>query len=174
MESNKKTFRYKLILFGNIAVGKTSLVERFIHDRFNETYITTLGYNVFEKQIVHDNNILSLMIYDIGGQEKFRELREKYANGADMAFIIYDVTDRNSFNAVPDWKKDLFEFAGEIPFIIIGNKIDLEHKIPEGDAMKLSYEINALDFFETSAKTGQGVENAFNLLAIKTYESMSK
>ena len=161
-----------MVLFGNEAVGKTSLVERFVNNRFEESYLSTLGYNVYEKRMAYLNFTISLMIYDVGGQEKFRELRKKYAEGANTAFIIYDVTDLNSFSNVMMWKTELNEIAGNIPFIIIGNKLDLEarRQVPTAEAMRVSSALGALSFFETSAKTGTGVEDAFKLLVIKTHE----
>lgn len=176
MDSDEIIIRFKMVLFGSEGVGKTSVVERFINDRFDDTYISTLGYNVYEKQMAHDNKTISLMIYDIGGQEKFRDLRKKYAEGADIAFIMYDITNRPSFASIYDWKEDLIEFAGNVPFIIIGNKVDLEaeRQVPTEEATRIYSELGALGFFETSAKTGIGVEDAFNLLAMKTYDSRFK
>jgi small GTP-binding protein len=163
--------RYKIILFGSASVGKTSVVERFINNRFEDEYLSTLGYNVYEKIILYGSNEISLMIFDIGGQERFRELRKKYAEGADCAFIMYDITNAESFAEVENWVSDLREFAGPIPFILIGNKADLaQRQISTEAAQTLSSKIGALDFFETSAKTGHGVENAFVQLARKTYE----
>lgn len=168
--------RYKMVLFGNVGVGKTSLVERFINNKFQENYISTLGYNVYEKQIPYENNVLSLMIYDIGGQEKFRDLRMKYAEGARVAFIIYDITDVNSFEMISNWKKDLEAFTHNISFMLIGNKMDLEEDraVSTEDGAKNSSEIGALGFLETSAKSGKGVEQAFHKLAIKAYELYMK
>ena len=167
-----KLFTYKIVLFVNEAVGKTSLVERFVNNRFEEDYLSTLGYNVYEKRIAYLNFTISLMIYDVAGQEKFSELRKKYAEGANTAFLIYDITDLNSIISVMKWKTELNEIAGNIPFIIIGNKLDLQprRQVPTVDALKMSSALGALSFFETSAKTGEGVENAFKLLAIKTHE----
>ena len=165
-----------MVLFGNPSVGKTSLVERYINDQFEPNYMSTLGYNVYEKQIPHDNLVISLMIYDVGGQEQFRDLRKKYAEGANTAFIIYDIANRVTFEKVPDWKHNLYQFAGEIPFIVIGNKSDLEadRKVTFEEAMELSYQLGALDFIETSAKTGSEVERAFNNLSINTYKDYEK
>jgi len=173
MDSYDKFARYKMVLFGDGGVGKTSLVDRFINDRFEENYICTLGYNVYEKQIRHENSVISFMIWDIGGQERFRDLRKKYAEGANVAFLVYNITDRNSFLNIKQWKADLDEFTGSIPFILIGNKMDLGSKrqISLEEGKKLASEIRALDFFETSAKTGTGIENAFHQLAIKTYQA---
>ena len=166
-----KIMRFKLVLFGNPGVGKTSLVERYINDKFEEDYITTLGYNVYEKEINHENNQIFLMVYDIGGQDRFKDLRKKYAQGANLAFIVYDIADRDSFDRVAEWKADLDEMVGGIPFILIGNKVDLndERQVSATEAMNLGSTLGALDFFETSAKSGNGVENAFHQLAIKAF-----
>ncbi|MHA1427582.1 MAG: GTP-binding protein, partial [Candidatus Helarchaeota archaeon] len=138
------TIRYKMVLFGSAGVGKTSLVERFINDRFEEEYFSTLGYNVYEKVVPHNSIEISLMIFDIGGQERFRDLRKKYAEGADCAFIVYDVTNEVSYDEIKLWVKDLKEFAGEIPFILIGNKIDLEpRQVSLETAQKISSTIQA-------------------------------
>jgi len=164
--------RYKMVLFGDSTVGKTSVVERFINDKFEECYISTLGYNVYEKQIPYKDSVISLMIWDIGGQEKFRDLRKRYAEGANVAFIVFDITNKQSFDNVAVWRRDLEEFAGKAPFILIGNKMDLEwnRKVPKADAQRIASQLGALDFFETSAKTGVGVENAFKMLATKTFD----
>jgi len=162
-----------MVLFGDSGVGKTSMVERFINDKFEESYMGTLGYNCYEKQIPHKDCLISLLIYDIGGQERFRDLRKKYAEGAQVAFIVYDITNRQSFDNVPLWRKELDEFVGNLFFILIGNKVDLEsvREVPTVDGVGLARQLGALDFFETSAKTGAGVEQAFAQLAIKTFDS---
>jgi len=165
-----------MILFGNVTVGKTSLVNRYVNKKFEANYISTLGYNVYEKKIPYENVNISLMIYDVGGQEQFRDLRRKYAEDADTAFIIYDITNRESFEKVVEWKNNLFLFSGEIPFTIIGNKLDLEEvrQVSFKEGMELSYELGALEFLETSAKTGIDVEKAFINLSINTYKSYNE
>lgn len=172
MDTYGKTYTYKMVLFGNEAVGKTSLVERFINNKFEEDYLSTLGYNAYQKQIIYQNFTISLMIFDVGGQEKFNALRKKYATGANTAFIIYDITNRNTFANVGAWKNELYQIAGGIPFIVIGNKADLqaERQVPTDEAAQMCSALGALSFFETSAKTGAGVEEAFQKLALKTYE----
>lgn len=176
MSTDRELIRFKMVLFGKESVGKTSLVQRFILDSFQEQYISTLGYNVYEKQIEYDKWVISLMIFDIGGQERFTELRKKYAAGADTAFIVFDITNQESFNSVKAWKDDLLEFAGDIPFIVIGNKNDLinDREVPTATAQKVADEIGALAYIETSAKTGNGIENAFQQLAIKSYQRITE
>ena len=165
--------RYKLILFGDVAVGKTSLVERFVNEKFELNYISTLGYNVYEKRIPYKEYIISLMIYDIGGQEEFTMLRKKYAEGASTALIVFDVTNEKSYNNIEKWTQELYRHAGPLPYIIIGNKIDLEEKrvIDSYMGAKFSTSLGAVDYIETSAKSGDNVETAFQHLAIETLKA---
>ena len=177
MDSEETIILYKMVLFGDGGVGKTSLVERFIYDRFEENYTSTLGYNVYEKRIPYENAIIiSLIIWDIAGQEKYEGLRIKYAEGASNAFLVYNIADRNSFNSIRKWKQDLDAFSGQIPFALIGNKMDLEseRQVSKEEGEELAAEIGALVFLETSAKTGTGIENAFNQVAFKTYQTYYK
>ncbi|NVM03661.1 MAG: GTP-binding protein [Candidatus Helarchaeota archaeon] len=161
-------YRCKLILFGSAAVGKTSIIDRYINNKFEEEYISTLGYNVFEKSIeMKDENTVNFMIFDIGGQEQFEELRKKYATGAKSALIVYDITNKDSFDNIKKWKKDLDNFTDNAIFILIGNKVDLEdaRKIQKDKGDALAKEIGAVGFFETSAKTNIEIDNAFHKLA---------
>ena len=176
MSVPEKSVRFKLVLFGNASVGKTSLVERFVNDKFETNYVSTLGYNVYEKQVAYKNALISLMIYDIGGQEQFRELRRKYAEGAHTGLVVFDLTDSKSFDRVADWAFNLKEFAGEIPYIIVGNKLDLVDKrqVDREKATDLAIELKAVEYFETSAKTGEFVENAFLKLAAKTFDKFNE
>ncbi|MHA1379484.1 MAG: Rab family GTPase [Candidatus Helarchaeota archaeon] len=160
-------YGFKLILFGNQAVGKTSLVQRYVNNKFEQEYISTLGYNVFEKLFEIKDNKMSLMIYDIGGQERFDDLRRQYALGAKAAFIVYDITDRESFENVRKWSSDLAEFTDDALFVLIGNKLDLEESrvVSTEEGRNMAAEVGAESFFETSAKTGHEVNNAFVKIA---------
>ncbi len=157
------TYRFKIILYGNAAVGKTSIVNRYVNNKFEEDYISTLGYNVLEKIIEMGNNRISFLIFDIGGQEQFTELRKQYSKGANAALIMYDITNRDSFENVRNWYNDLMEFTDGARFILIGNKVDLVDQrvvtIQEGE--DLSLELFADGFFETSAKENIGIDHAF-------------
>ena len=168
------TFKFKLVLFGNPAVGKTSIVERYINDKFEADYISTLGYNVYEKILNIKNSQVSFLIYDIGGQEQFRNLRKQYANGARAAVLVYDVTNRESFDNIKNWYKDLMEFTNNAYFILIGNKVDLEgdRQVKREDGEKLANELLALEFFETSAKYNIDVDKAFQKFAEKIVENI--
>ena len=165
--------RYKLILFGDERVGKTSLVDRFVNDKFEKNYTSTLGYNIFEKRFPFGDYIVSLMIYDVGGQERFADLRKRYAEGANTAILVYDITNEQSFNNIEKWAQELSRYIGSLPFIILGNKKDLveERKIDVFMGDKKCLDTGAVTFLETSAKTGENVEKAFQILAFETLRS---
>ncbi len=161
------TYSFKLVLFGNIEVGKTSIIERYINNRFEQEYLSTLGYNLYEKIIKMKDVSITFMIFDIGGQEKFEELRKKYAQGARAAFLVYDITNRDSFDNIKKWHADLIKFAENPVSILIGNKIDLEYKreVSKEEGENLAKEIRAGGFLETSAKDDIEIGEAFNRLA---------
>ena len=167
-------FKFKLVLFGNEFVGKTSIVNRYVNDKFESEYITTLGYNVYEKLLDMNGNNVNFLIFDIGGQEKFTDLRRKYANGAKAALLVYDITDRASFGNIRKWHNDLMEFTDNAFFILIGNKVDLEQErnVLKEEGLKMSKELAALCFFETSAKNDIMINEAFEDFAKKIIEEM--
>ncbi len=160
------SYKFKLVLFGNAAVGKTSLVERYINNRFEGQYLSTLGYNVYERQIdISESGDYSVtfVIFDIGGQEQFKELRKKYAAGAQAALLVYSITDRDSFENIPNWHSDLKSFTNDAHFIIVGNKVDLEdsRQITKEEGEQLAQMLQADGFFETSAKADIMINEAF-------------
>ena len=156
-------YSLKLVLFGNQAVGKTSLVERYINNKFEQEYLSTLGYNVYQKSLDFDENTIIFIIFDIGGQERFKDLRKKYATGANAALLVYDITNRDSFDNIRNWHNDLMEFTHDPSFIIVGNKIDLEdyRQVMKEEGEKLAQELRADGFFETSAKDDIMINGAF-------------
>lgn len=166
----------KLVLFGNPSVGKTSLIQRYVNNKFEEEYLSTLGYNVYEKRIDFENeNSVVFVIFDIGGQEKFRELRQKYAAGANAAFLVYDITNRESFINIPNWYNDLRAFTNNAHFIIVGNKIDIENErqVNREEAEDLALRLQADGFFETSAKADIMINETFSYFAKTILDKMS-
>ncbi|TFF85226.1 MAG: GTP-binding protein [Promethearchaeota archaeon] len=153
----------KLVLLGEAAVGKTSLVYRFVQDTFRDSYKSTLGVNLLKKDLRLDNwGEISAQIWDLGGQESFRSLRKLYLEGANGALVIYDVTNRKTFEKLDDWLKSFTEARGEQPLLLIGNKADLKGKIEIEEKEGRNYaEKNNMAFLLTSAKTGMNVEDAF-------------
>ena len=155
-------FKIKICLLGEGSVGKTSLVYRFIDDKFHEDYKATLGVNILQKNLEIDDNSVSTNIWDLGGQDTFENLRKLYLEGSEGALVVFDLTNRKSFEKLGTWIRDFREHRGEKPFYLIGNKADLKDQIvvKEEEANLLAKE-HDVDLIITSAKTGENVEKAF-------------
>ncbi len=161
MEENKWVI--KITLLGEKNVGKTSLVYRFIENKFRENYKATLGVNLLKKDMdIGGYGGVSAQIWDLGGQESFKSLRSLYLEGANGALVIFDMTDTNSFERLDEWIQDFRSARGDAPIILIGNKSDLKNqiKITEKEASEFT-KTNTMELIITSAKTGENVENAF-------------
>jgi len=161
MEENKWVI--KITLLGEKNVGKTSLVYRFIENKFRENYKATLGVNLLKKELdIGGYGGVSAQIWDLGGQESFKSLRSLYLEGANGALVIFDMTDTNTFEKLNEWIQDFRKARGDAPIILIGNKSDLKNqiKITEKEASKFAKN-NTMELIITSAKTGENVENAF-------------
>ncbi|MBD3353781.1 MAG: GTP-binding protein, partial [Candidatus Lokiarchaeota archaeon] len=170
MTPESKTMRYKLIVLGEAAVGKTSLIDRFASDKFNQDYLPTLGISITEQQYFILNSPeskIEFMIWDLAGQKFFKRARKAYITGASVAFIVYDVTSQASFEKIPDWFADIDEELPNIPRIVVANKIDLkdERVVTSEQGRELANK-NKCSYIETSAKTGENVQEAFKLLGI--------
>lgn len=113
----------KIILIGDGAVGKTSLVKRYVEKTFDDRYITTIGANVKKKKI--DDLQITLMIWDMYGQKLRSQLQSSHYSGANGAILVYDLTRMKTFKDLDDWLNELFDTTGEIPFVVLGNKFDL-------------------------------------------------
>ena len=174
---SKRTYVVKLVLLGDANVGKTSLVYRFIENKFRDNYKSTLGVNLLKKDLDIDTyNGVSAQIWDLGGQESFRSLRKLYLEGANGALVIFDMTKRKTFDKLKEWVQSFREARGEQPLLLIGNKIDLKGniKITENEAREFA-ENNKMAFLLTSAKTGNNVEKAFkDLMKSILEETISK
>jgi small GTP-binding protein len=168
-------YKFKFIIVGDKAVGKSSLVRRFVENKFSLDYRSTLGLNVLSHSIFFYGNEVNFLLWDLGGQDYFKRFRKTYYTGAQAAFIVFDVCERESFTNVKIWYDEIKEFLEKknIPIVIVGNKIDLVDqrriRYEEGIALvdELSHQTNGGDFsyIETSALTGENVEDAFNLIS---------
>ena len=166
-------FVFKLAIVGDYAVGKTSLIGRYIHKKFIKEYKPTLGVNLILKEIVVKNKLgkdvtCNLIFWDIAGQEKYEKVRQLYYKGCSAAVLVYDCTRYDSYeNVKTKWVKDYSENSTTDPlYIVISNKNDLTDikKVDHDAGNDLVKEIDALHFVETSAKTGENVDEAFNTL----------
>ncbi|MHA1650816.1 MAG: Rab family GTPase [Candidatus Helarchaeota archaeon] len=165
-------YNFKIAVIGFSGVGKTSLINQFISKKFEKDYISTIGVNILIKdveiEVEGSQYSVQLMFWDIGGQEKYTNVRHMFYKGANGAIIVYDTTRPNTFLEIPKYLEDLEEYLQKkIPFILLGNKIDLKdlYRVQRENAEELAKTTNAVAFFETSAKTGENVEKSFHLLA---------
>ena len=152
-------------MFGDNAVGKTSIITQYIEKKFEDDYKMTIGIDISAKLLQIDEKNVCLFIWDIGGQKQYKIIHKSYLKGAFGAILVYDCTNKNSFNHVFDWVEECGRFYGDIPLILAGNKIDLtdEKVVSAEEGAKLAKEIKA-DFFETSAKTGKNINKIFTSL----------
>ena len=157
---------FKTIVIGDTMVGKTSLIRRYVERKFDKTYIITMGVDITNKRVKIGDRNVNLILWDIGGQEKFDAIRKIYFRGANGALIVYDVTNYRSFVNVRKWFEELMKYTRDIPFILVGNKIDLkdERVVKSEEGAQLSEQLGC-PFYETSAKTGENVDKIFYELA---------
>ncbi|MHA1265870.1 MAG: GTP-binding protein [Candidatus Helarchaeota archaeon] len=161
----------KLCVLGDGAVGKTSLIIRHVDKRFEEEYKPTIGFDIALKtmKIEEDGLEAELLIWDIAGQAIFEKIREEYLQGTNGALILFDITRKETYDHVRDWVRELTAFAGKVPFIIVGNKVDLENQrnVSTEEGHDLVKELDGIEYIETSAKTGDKVEEAFEKIIKK-------
>ncbi|XP_059148842.1 ras-related protein Rab-22A-like [Physella acuta] len=157
----------KVCLLGESGVGKSSIVMRFVADKFKNALESTIGASFMTKTIFLDDNTYKFQIWDTAGQEKYRALAPMYYRGSAAAIIVYDVTRETSFHAVKGWVHELQRHGpSKIVIAIAGNKCDLEdlREVREKDAQEYAKEIGAI-FCETSAMTAVNIAELFDAIA---------
>ena len=162
-------YSFKVLLLGAPAVGKTSILYRFVKNQFSHDYITTIGINYLTKDMsMEKKDSAKLVIWDIAGQKRFKFLRKSYYEGTQGALLIFDLTQIKTYEALETWISELFSLVQErIPIIIIGNKLDLIEEVGRSinfDIVKKFADNKNSIYIETSAKTGENVEGAFKQL----------
>lgn len=166
---NTKHFRRKICLIGDAAVGKTSLIRKYVEDKFDDKYIVTLGTKVTVKELsikeqsAQKPAYVTLMIWDILGQREFKRLQTSYYRGANGALIVADITRKETLQNIHDWILSLFNNVGKVPLVLLLNKHDLTKQatITSKDLEEVISKWN-IPYLYTSAKTGENVEKAFH------------
>ncbi len=162
-------FVYKIVVLGDGGVGKTCLTLTFVKKEFKTDYIPTLGVDIYTKDFNLGQTVITLIIWDIAGQQKFDLVRKQYYKGTQGALIVFDLTRINTFHSVDTWYKELTENAGErIPIVLLGNKVDVEEgREVSAEQCSLLAKKLGCEYFDTSAKTGKNVDQAFLTLLKK-------
>ena len=158
---------YKIVVIGDINVGKTSILSRFRYGSFEPEYMPTLGIDFFSKNLFFEDKTIRLILWDTAGQERFRSLIPSYLKNADCIIIVFDITNKESFLSLNRWLTDAKNNANENTiYVICGNKIDLMEKrsINENEINEYIKK-NGLIYMECSAKNGQGIKDLFNIIA---------
>lgn len=168
---------FKIVLLGDGMVGKTSLRYRYLDKGFTSNYLATLGADFAIKELNYMNYHIRFQIWDLAGQFRFETLRKNFYIGAQSALILYDVTNRESFNNVKNWLNEFWTHngKGKMPVVLIGNKIDLRSNnsddISTDEGITLAKSIQEenktnfiIPYVETSAKTGENIDLAFRTI----------
>ena len=161
---NLDTLKFKLIVVGDQNTGKSCILNRFANNTFQENYQATIGLDFQTKNVTIHNQDIRLTLYDTAGQEKFRSLIPMYIREAQIILLVYDITNKESFDSIPKWFSDILNVKNdEAVFVLIGNKIDLTNsrKISYNEGKRLANEKNII-FEELSAKNGTNFNDLFN------------
>ena len=151
---------------GEGAVGKTSLVRRYVLDVFSDDYIQTFGAKVTKKVLEMEHIELTMMIWDILGQKSNSSLHSTYYSGSNGALMVFDLTRPDTLEALPKWLDDLTKVTGKVPIVLVANKADLHKEVAQERMDAIASQLGS-NFLYTSAKVGTGVEEAFMQLAQK-------
>ena len=169
MASTGRVFQFKLVLLGDSAVGKSSLVLRFVRGQFFEYQESTIGAAFLTQTVALNDTTVKFEIWDTAGQERYHSLAPMYYRGAAAAVVVYDLTSQDSFARAQAWLRELQQQDNpNLVMALAGNKADLADQRQVSEAEARAYaEQNGLLFFETSAKTAANVEAVFNEIATR-------
>ncbi|KAI2657451.1 Ras-related protein Rab-23 [Labeo rohita] len=165
----------KVVVVGNGAVGKSSMIQRYCKGIFTKDYKKTIGVDFLERQIIVNGEDVRLMLWDTAGQEEFDAITKAYYRGAQACVLVFSTTDRESFEAISSWREKVEIEVGDIPTVLVQNKIDLlddtviKNEEAEGLAKRLK-----LRFYRTSVKEDLNVNEVFKYLADKYLQRLKQ
>lgn len=154
----------KICLLGSFAVGKTSLVSRFVHSRFDERYHTTVGVKVDRKSLQMDGEEIRLLLWDMTGEDKFIRVEMSYLRGAAGYLLVADGTRENTLRQACELHERAQKAVGPVPFVLLVNKFDLKEEWEVDETTLQQIATVGWPFFRTSARTGDDVDRAFHAL----------
>jgi len=175
-------FKWKIVVVGNAAVGKTSLIKRYTTDSFEKDYISTLGMQFSKYEEVIDGEKVELFLWDLAGQKSFSTLRDRFYTGSSGGIVVFSLSPEEieTYDHVTKWILDIKEACGNIPIILFGNKADLvdqsalttspNYATSDVHVKKFAQDHKIIKYYKTSALTGQDVKEAFQALVFKLYQ----
>ena len=164
---------FKIVLIGNTSVGKTNILSKYLTDQFDPDSKATVGVEFGTKNFKIENNIVKVQIWDTAGQERYRSITNAYYKGAKGSLLVYDITNKKSFDDLDKWILDLKTNGDDnLSLILLGNKSDLEDKrVISTEEGKNKAEFYKSSFLETSALNGNNIEKAFSELIMDVYKN---
>jgi len=167
---SRKSIFFKIVVLGESGVGKTSLLFRYVENKFTIATKSTIGSDFLSKEITVDGRPVNLQIWDTAGQERFQGLGTAFYRGADGVCFVFDVTRKKTFEELAAWKKAFLIQVGHegndnFPMIVLANKVDLENREVTKSEVQAFCSKEGIQFFETSAKESINVEKSFEQLA---------
>ncbi|MFX1323836.1 MAG: Rab family GTPase [Promethearchaeota archaeon] len=162
-------FTFKVCIFGDKGVGKTTLVNRYLTNQFHENIQATLGASIHVKYIELENGVITLQVWDFGGHRRFKFLISSYAQGSAGGIFMFDLTNYNSLIALNEWLPEFGKSVRYVPLIMVGGKLDLEQqRVCKKDEVLETMELYRFyKYIECSSKTGENVELVFRELLLK-------
>ena len=176
MQDEVKRTAISISIFGETAVGKTCICSTFLGLEFRGEHLTTVGIEKMSSSIKTEDGVeLKLKLWDTAGQERFKSVSVKNLRYSQAAIVVFDLTDKESFDKVTDWLKEIRDFSDKMPVGLFGNKSDLadKRKVPQEDIDELCKQEN-LVYFETSAKNNTGIKEGFSKVASMAFKIFGK
>ena len=172
MEDDNYEMMFKVVIVGDSFVGKTNIMSKYLKNEFHEDSKATVGVEFGSRQFNIEGHVIKAQIWDTAGQERYKAITSAYYKGAKGAFIVYDITRKESFDNVTKWAEQLKSAADKnLTIIIVGNKVDLEdqRQIKTEEGQNKANELESA-FIETSASSGTNIDKAFEMMINEVYK----
>ena len=172
MEEESYEMMFKVVIVGDSFVGKTNIMSKYLKNEFHEDTKATVGVEFGSKQFKIGGHNIRAQIWDTAGQERYKSITSAYYKGAKGAFVVYDITRKESFDSIDKWINDLYSSADKkLTIVVIGNKNDLEDQriITKEQGQEKANKLN-IAFMETSALTGNNLDKAFEMMMNEVYK----